>query len=124
MLAFLRGEPGCEHVLASLLSDEVHCLAHAMNVCEIYYDILRSDGESAAETALQKLEESGVEVRSDMSPDFWRRIAHRKAKGRVSLADCCGLVLTEVVNGDFLSTDHHELDRIAVVGDVKIVFIR
>jgi PIN domain nuclease of toxin-antitoxin system len=124
MLAFLRGEPGCEHVLASLLSDEVNCIAHAINACEVYYDILRSEGESAADAALSKLEASGVEIRSDMDARFWKGVARRKARGRISLADCCGLALTEAVNGEFHSTDHHELDDLALMGEVKIVFIR
>ena len=124
MLAFLRGENGCEQVLASLLSDEAHCVAHAINACEVYYDILRSDGESAADAALSKLEQSGVEVRSDMDTGFWKGVARRKAKGRISLADCCGLTLAEVVNGEFHSADHHELDGLAAAGEEKIVFIR
>ncbi len=124
MLAFLRGESGCDHVLASLLSEEAHCVAHAINACEVYYDILRSAGESAAEAAISKLEASGVEIRSDMDAGFWKGVARRKAIGRISLADCCGLALTEVLNGEFHSADHHELDDLAAAGDVRIVFIR
>ena len=124
MLAFLRGEPGCEHVLASLLNDEAHCVAHAINACEVYYDILRSDGESAADAALSKLEESGVEIRSDMDAGFWKGVARRKANGRISLADCCGLTLTEVMDGEFHSADHHELDVLVAAGEERIVFIR
>ena len=124
MLAFLHGEHGSERVLSLLVSDTVHCVAHAMNVCEVFYDLLRRAGDGVAESAIQRMRDAGLTVRSDMDEAFWKSVAQRKAKGRLSLADCCGLSLAEKLGGEFYTADHHELDKMTASESVKIVFIR
>ena len=52
MIAFLRGEPGADVVEAALLAKDRSCLAHAINVCEVFYDFLRASGEQTARRAL------------------------------------------------------------------------
>ncbi len=36
VIAFLRGEEGADAVTSLLLNED--CMAHAVNLCEIYYD--------------------------------------------------------------------------------------
>jgi PIN domain nuclease of toxin-antitoxin system len=50
-IAFLKGEAGCD-VLTRILEDGASSVAiHAVNLCEVYYDFLRSDGQGAADIA-------------------------------------------------------------------------
>ncbi len=41
---------------------------------------------------------------------------------RISLADCCGLVLGRRLDATLLTADHHEMDALA--RDYRIQFIR
>ena len=53
LIAYLKKEVGHEK-FAALLADENNVLAiHATNLCEVYYNYLRSDGAQIAETAWQ-----------------------------------------------------------------------
>ena len=42
MIAFLRGEPGADAVAEILLDSESQCHAHALNLCEVFYDFERA----------------------------------------------------------------------------------
>jgi predicted nucleic acid-binding protein len=47
-----------------------------------------------------------------------------KAGGGISLADCFGIMLANRVSGTLLTSDHHEMDKIATAGICNINFIR
>ncbi len=104
MLAYLRGEPGAERVAASLSDPSVTCYAHAINLAEVYYDFLRRA--------------------DDMGRLFWQRVAHLKAHGRLSLADCCCLALAQTLGGTVVTSDHREFDPFVPLGLCPILFIR
>ncbi len=95
VLAFLHQEEGAE-VVASLLQDtHSRRLIHAINACEVYYDLYRRSGEEAAAAVESILEKSGLEIESSMSSDFWQVAGRLKAVWRrISLADCFALALT------------------------------
>ena len=62
--------------------------------------------------------------RDDFDREFWEKAGRLKAtQRRVSLADCFGLTLAVRPGGEFLTTDHHELDSIASMGSYPITFI-
>lgn len=124
MIAFLRDESGAEIVEQTLLNKNTSVFAHSINLCEVYYDTIRFDGGTAAEKAIKDLFEAGVIERSDFDRTFWKEVARLKANHKASLADFCGLVLTNRLGGTFLTADHHELDKIADDGICKIQFIR
>ena len=60
MIAFLRGEAGADVVSALLLNPNHHCLAHALNLCEVYYDFYRAGGREVATEAISDLAAVGV----------------------------------------------------------------
>ncbi len=62
--------------------------------------------------------------RTDFDQSLWQEAGRLKAKGKVSLADCFALALTNRVGGTLLTSDHHELDAIAAAGICNITFIR
>lgn len=55
MIAFLRDEPGAAIVEQYLRNNETLCLAHAINLCEVFYDFIRATGENNANQAIQDL---------------------------------------------------------------------
>lgn len=125
MVAYLNGEPGGEVVEKALLEQDSECVAHAINLCEVYYLFYRAGGEVASAKALNDLSDVGVSERNDLDAAFWQQAGVLKAVHRkVSLADCCAITLTQRVRGTLLTSDHHELDPLAALGVCSISFIR
>jgi PIN domain nuclease of toxin-antitoxin system len=125
MIALLRREPGEDVVWDCLIDPAAICYAHAINLCEVFYDFYRDAGEMAATGAVDDLLSLGVVERNDSDRAFWQEAGRLKAvHRRVSLADCCAIALTKRVGGVLLSSDHHELNSLAAAGVCPITFIR
>ncbi len=125
MIAYLRGEPGAEVVEALLLDKGNQCLAHAINLCEVYYDFWRAKDENAAREALSDLSSVGVITREDMDSQIWQEAGKHKAIiKKISLADCFALALTNRTQAELVTSDHHEFDPVAEKGYCRIIFIR
>ena len=124
-IAFLRREPGAD-VIDRLLSDtDNRCHTHAVNLCEVYYDVLRSDDVFVARQAVADLVAAGIRVREDMDTLFWQEVGNLKVNpGRLSLAGCFALALTIRTGATLVTSDHHEFDRIEELGLCRILFIR
>ena len=125
MIAFLRDETGAEVVSAALTDADSNSVAHALNMCEVYYDFHRASGESVADNAIEDLENLGVQVSEALTGDVWRKAAEIKSiHRRVSLADCFALTLAASLDAELLTADHHELDALVKYGICRIRFIR
>lgn len=125
VLALLQREPGAEIVAGILKESANRCLMHAINACEVYYDIFRSDGEEDASSLEDILATAGIELVEALPSELWRAAGKIKAEWRrISLADCIALALTLREEGTLVTTDHHELDPIAQAGLCPIRFIR
>jgi PIN domain nuclease of toxin-antitoxin system len=95
MIAYLRDEPGGDVIERALLDTSSQCLAHAINLCEVFYDFHRAGGESAATSAISDLVATGVIERTDFDHPFWQEAGRLKARGKVSIADCGKTTLAE-----------------------------
>ncbi len=126
MIAYLRDEDGAEVVEGHLAGNE-ECMAHVVNLCEVYYDAIRDEDEDAAKSAksaIETLKEDGVVVRRDIAEPFWQEAGRYKATNRVSLADCFAIALANRNNGRVVTSDHHEFDPIKEQGICEVEFIR
>nr|VFJ55031.1 MAG: Predicted nucleic acid-binding protein, contains PIN domain [Candidatus Kentron sp. DK] len=121
IIAFLRDEEGADVVRDALLNEV--CVAHAINLCEVYKDCLaRGEDSRIADGLLSHLKSIGLRTREDMQEGLWKYAARLKSRYRISLADCFGLALARDVDGQFYTSDHHELD--ALVGMPNFPTIR
>ncbi len=100
------------------------CMAHAVNLCEVFYDFMRDQDEDEAASAVEDLKGRGLVVREDIDQEFWQEVGRHKATNRVSLADCFAIALANRVNGELITSDHHEFDPIADQGICRVQFIR
>ncbi|MEZ4706586.1 MAG: type II toxin-antitoxin system VapC family toxin [Caldilineaceae bacterium] len=125
LIAFLGREPGAA-VVDGLLADPNNiCLAHAINICEVYYDLVRQSGTATARQAVADLVAVGVQVRQDMDTEFWQQAGDLKVSpGKLSLADCFALALAMKSGATLVTSDHHEFDPIVPLGLCPILFIR
>lgn len=124
MLAYLHGEVGADVVESALLDTASQCLAHAINLCEVYYIVHRDADEATAEAAVNDFMALGVGARPDFDEAFWKEAGKLKAGGGISLPDCFGITLTRRVGGTFLTADRGELEPVAAAGICHITFIR
>ncbi|HEY3416573.1 MAG TPA: PIN domain-containing protein [Armatimonadota bacterium] len=124
MIAYLRNEAGADVVDAALADDSQTCLAHAINVCEVYYDFLRVSDQTTAKAAVDDLLQAGLVIREDLDRALWQDIGHYKVQYRLSLADCVALALAQRLQASLVTSDHHEFDPLAAAGICSFTFIR
>jgi predicted nucleic acid-binding protein len=124
LIAYLRGEVGADIVDGLLRDTQVECLIHAINLCEIYYQIIRDSDESTARQTVVDLQSVGLIVRSDIDEPFWQAVGQLKARGGISLADCFCITLAIRTSGQVVTSDHREFDPLVPLGLCPIVFIR
>lgn len=124
MIAVLNGEPGADVIENLLTAQGATAYAHAINVCEVFYGILRNGTESDAQEDLKDIRSLGIQMRVDMDDQFWQEVGRVKAAHRLSLADAFAVALTRRVNGELVTSDHHELEPIAQAGICGINFFR
>lgn len=124
IIAYLRNEPGEDIVTRLLLNPSEPCYAHAINLCEVYYDFIRRTDEPTARQAIKDLIADGVRERRDFSRKFWQRVGQLKARGGISLADCFCIALAQELSGEVVTSDHKEFDPLVPRGICPIRFIR
>jgi PIN domain nuclease of toxin-antitoxin system len=125
LISFVSGEPGGALIEELLADPSNQCFAHAVNLCEVYYDACRRSSPEIAATLISDLADSGVQFRSDLDTPFWQRAGRLKAEmKRISLADCFVLTLSALLNAEFVTADRHEMEAVKKATDYKIRFIR
>lgn len=124
MIAYLWKEIGIKEVEKIFEDENNECFIHVLNLCEVYYDLIKRTGEADARKILKEIYNL-VTVRYDMGVDFWQKAAKYKADlHRISLADCFCITLAEFTGGTVVTSDHHELDVVKTLGIISIYFIR
>jgi PIN domain nuclease of toxin-antitoxin system len=124
LIAYLQGEDGAEDVRLILADRSSVALVHAVNAAEVHYYLARISDEQTADQAIADLRADGVVVRFDMDDAFWRDIARLKARGRISVADCCCIALASREGAVAVTTDHHEFDPLVDLNFCSIRFVR
>lgn len=125
MIAFLRNERGAGAVQDQLNAQECHPFAHALNLCEVFYDFSRAAGEAVANAAISDLLALGIIERNDLGPEFWRTMGRLKAvHKRVSLADCAAIALSSDLGAVLFTADRNELQPLSTLSVCEIRFIR
>ena len=124
IIAFLWGEEGANVVESLIINPQNICIIHAINLCEVYYDIIRRSDESNAQSIITKLA-SVITIREDMNSEFWQLAGNYKANlRRISIADCFCMAISQKLGGTIVTSDHHEFDAIVKQGIVTAKFIR
>ena len=124
LVALLQGEPGGSVVDSLLKGPASTCHVHSVNLCEVYYQIIRIADETTADQAINDLLAVGLIVREDMDWIFCTEVGKRKAHGRISLADCFCLCPAISLGGRVVTSDHGEFDPLVPLGLCPILFIR
>lgn len=123
LIAYFKGEAGHER-FAELLRDEGNIPAiHIVNLCEVYYGYLRSDGPLRAEEAWAKADEIlGVLQKAD--PQFIKRVGRWKVDHGLPLGDAFAAATAEENGCPLVTTDHNDFEAVEQAGDLHIVWLR
>ena len=126
MIAYLRDETGADIVQDLLVDDTELCMAHAINMCEVYYKLVRYTDEEEVRSAIQDLlEAKGLVVREDLDEAFWLDVGrHKAAIGSAPLADCFVVALANRTDAEVVTADHPDFDPIEDQGICRVRFIR
>lgn len=130
MLAHLKSEVGGDKVRDFLADADAPQHAHAVNLCEVFYNFLREADNATAHDAIATLHDIGVVECNDMDGVFWRDIAglvaqFRSGAGkRLALGDAFGVALARRLDASFVTADRGELEAVAAAGAARIIFIR
>jgi len=63
VIAFFRNEEGGDIVEQFLIDPDCNSYIHAINLCEVYYDFVRSNNQVYAEQIISELKLAGVIIR-------------------------------------------------------------
>jgi len=109
LMAFFRDEPAAEQVedmLEQAAAGRRKLLLSVINWGEIYYSILRADGEAIAEQKIREIAALPIEivpVESDLV--LTRQAAQFKAKHKISYADCFTAALAKIRKAELITGD-------------------
>lgn len=121
LLAYFRNEPGADAV-QELMWDSIGYI-HAVNLCEIYYVLLRQTTEAEARAVIDDIASIGMHFHDWIDTAFWQQVGRFKAILPISLADCFCLTLATQEGAEIITSDH-EFDIVAQQGICPVTFIR
>ena len=124
IIAFLSDEHGAAVVDQMIVNPANVCYVHAVNLCEVYYDSLRVDGEEGAQAALSTLAGLGIIVSEDMDAAFWQEAGRYKAGMKLPLGDCFLLAMANRVSGRVVTADRRDLEPVEAATGIPVTFIR
>jgi predicted nucleic acid-binding protein len=128
VIALINREVGYEKVAAifkEVADGNAEIFMHKVNLLEVYYGYLKSDGEAFAEQQLAFIESSCIKIVEIISTELMRQAGKLKGKfRRMSLADSFLVAQTVVLKAVIVTSDHHELDAINESGDIRFRWIR
>ena len=123
LIAYFKAEEGHEK-FADLLRDDRTALAiHAVNLCEVYYVYLRSDGPDKAEEAWMKANEI-LAVIEDLDSQFIKRVGRWKVDHALGFADAFAAATAEENACPLVTTDRNDFGRLEQTGVLQIVWLR
>jgi predicted nucleic acid-binding protein len=79
----------------------------------VYYGELRDKGDEIAQIVLDMVQHYSIKIINTVSEQAFHEAARLKAAYKMSIADCIGLATAIEHSGQFVSSDHHELESVA-----------
>ncbi|MCL2410182.1 MAG: PIN domain-containing protein [Treponema sp.] len=126
LLAFLNDEEGAGKIedLLERSASDVSISISIVNLLEVYYGELHDKGSNIAQIVLDVVQHYSIKVVNTISEYAFQEAARLKATYKMSLADCIGLATAIELSGEFVTSDHHELDVVAKNEPIPIFWFR
>lgn len=122
LILHFKGEEGSEK-FAELLGDERNVLAmHIVNLCEVYYNYLRSDGQEEADKAWTKAN-TILTIIQNLDPQFVKRVGRWKVDQNLGLGDAFLAATAEENACPLVTKDHKDFDNVEQTGTLQIIWL-
>jgi predicted nucleic acid-binding protein len=73
---------------------------------------------------LNEIKKSPIKINHEITDSLIIQAGRLKGKYKISLADSIGLAEAIIINGAFVTADHHELDIVDKNEKIRFVWIR
>jgi PIN domain nuclease of toxin-antitoxin system len=117
MVALINGEEGAETVdslFKQAVKGEIKLYISIINLLEVYYGFIGNIGIVKTQEIMNVIDETPLVVISTISQQTYHEAARIKgAHHKLFLADSVGIATAAELSGQFVTSDHHELDAIA-----------
>jgi PIN domain nuclease of toxin-antitoxin system len=127
LLAFLNDEEGSDTIevfLEQSAAGEVSVYMSIVNLLEVYYGELRDKGAGIAQIVLDMVKHHSIKIVNAVSEQAFHEAARLKTTYKMSLADCIGLATAIELSGQFVTSDHHELEAVTKNENALIFWFR
>jgi len=127
LIAFLNDEEGAEkieNILNQSVTNDVSVSMSIVNLLEVYYGELRDKGNDIAQIVLDMVQYYSIKIVNTISEQVFMEASRLKAGYKISLADCIGLATTLELSGQFVTSDHHELEVVEEKEEFPIFWFR
>jgi len=132
LTAYLKGERGASFVESMLRGQGNRCVAHGVNVCEVFYLAIAAAGEKAARKAIDDLLADGLKIDNTFDDALWHQVARLKTEAVLldadgygpPLADCFCIAFAQRIGGEIVTSDHDDFDAVHQNGVCSVTFIR
>ena len=127
LLAYLYDEDGADflqNIFDSAKKNRVSVFMNAVNLLEVYYDILKTHGETTAKNTMENIAKFPMSINYKIDDTIIEKAGILKSKYRISLADSIGLAQSIVFDAYFTTADHHELDIVEANENIKFAWFR
>ena len=126
LVALLKNETGANVVSAAYRqaeNSEADIIMNRINLLEVYYGFYHDDGKEYADRIIDSIAKSIVTI-SEFDKEIFLIAGRLKASYRISLADSIVLAQTILLNGELVTSDHHEFDPIEGHEPIRFYWIR
>ncbi|MCL2721139.1 MAG: PIN domain-containing protein [Treponema sp.] len=126
LLAFLNDEEGADTIeeIIKQSSNNVSISMSIINLLEVYYGELRDRNSDIAQIVLDMVQHYSIKIVSTISDQVFLEAARLKSEYKVSLADCIGIATAIELGGQFVTSDHHELEAVTKKENISIYWFR
>lgn len=108
------------------------CLAHGVNICEVFYLAIAAVGEKRAQKAIDDLVADGLRIDYTFDDALWHQVARLKTDSVLldadgygpPLADCFCIAFAQRIAGEVVTSDHDDFDAVQQNGICPVTFIR
>ena len=127
LIALLSKETGhdkVEGIIKAAKNNHAKIVMHSLNLYEVYYNISKTYNENSALNFLNEIGNSPIELNAEITKEIIMTAGKLKTRYKMSLTDSIGLAQTVILQGSFVTADHHELDVVAKNEDINFTWIR
>ena len=127
LIALIQQEDGAdivENILVEAMDGLCVVSMHRLNLLEVYYGYLRTDGKEVADKHISMIENSCINISETITKKIMVDAGLLKTSYNLSLADTIALALAKSEQAVLVTSDHHELDAVEKGSDIDFLWIR